>query len=140
MSKLVIMGTIEIAPGKRDQVVPLPAAHGARCPKDEPGTLEFEIAVPRDDDSKLLICEVYQDDAAFEVHRNAPSIALARGERRNGRQGDRDQVHACRTAARASAQAAAKKSRPGGWPGRSEVVPGCVCQRRRTSTPQTATV
>jgi len=38
MSKLVIMGTIEVAPGKRDQLVPLLAAHGARCLKDEPST------------------------------------------------------------------------------------------------------
>ncbi len=29
MSKLVIMGTIEVAPGKRDQVLPLLMAHRA---------------------------------------------------------------------------------------------------------------
>lgn len=80
MSKLVIMGTIEVAPGKRDQVVPLLTAHGARCLKDEPGTLEFKVMVPRDDDSKVLIYEVYQDDAAFEVHRSGPSIARWREE------------------------------------------------------------
>jgi autoinducer 2-degrading protein len=80
MSKLVIMGTIEVAPGKRDHVVPLLTAHGARCLKDEPGTLEFRVVIPRDEDSKVLIYEVYQDDAAFEVHRNGPSIAQWREE------------------------------------------------------------
>ena len=80
MSKLVIMGTIEAAPGKRDQLVPLLTAHGARCLKDEPGTLEFKVVIPRDDDSKILIYEVYQYDAAFEVHRNGTSIARWREE------------------------------------------------------------
>jgi autoinducer 2-degrading protein len=75
MSKLVIMGTVEVTPEKRDQVLPLLMAHRARCLKDEPGTLQFEVVLPRDDHSRILIYEVYQDDAAFEAHRNAPSRA-----------------------------------------------------------------
>ena len=73
MSKLVVMGTIEVAPEKRAEVLPLLMAHRARCLKDEPGTLQFEVALPREDDSRILIYEVYKDDAAFEAHRNAPS-------------------------------------------------------------------
>jgi hypothetical protein len=46
MSKLVIMGTIEVAPGRRDMVLPLLMAHRARCLKDEPGTLQFEVVLP----------------------------------------------------------------------------------------------
>ncbi|GLR88692.1 putative quinol monooxygenase [Bradyrhizobium iriomotense] len=75
MTTLVIMGTFEVAPGKRDQVVPLLMAHRARCLKDEPGTLQFEVVLPRDEESKLLIYEVYENDEAFEVHRNGASIA-----------------------------------------------------------------
>jgi (4S)-4-hydroxy-5-phosphonooxypentane-2,3-dione isomerase len=75
MSKLVIMGTVEVAPERRDQVLPLLMAHRARCLKDEPGTLRFEVLLPREDDSRILIHEVYQDDDAFEAHRNAPSRA-----------------------------------------------------------------
>jgi quinol monooxygenase YgiN len=55
-------------------------AHRARCLKDEPGTLQFEVLAPREDDTKVLIYEVYQDDAAFDVHFNGPSIARAREE------------------------------------------------------------
>ncbi|MGY8668235.1 antibiotic biosynthesis monooxygenase family protein [Bradyrhizobium sp. UFLA05-109] len=80
MVKLVIMGSIEVAPGKRDQVVPLLMAHRARCLEDEPGTLQFEVVLPRDDASRLLIYEVYQDDEAFEVRRNGASIAQMRHE------------------------------------------------------------
>jgi (4S)-4-hydroxy-5-phosphonooxypentane-2,3-dione isomerase len=80
MSKLAIIATIEVAPGKRDQVLPLLMAHGARCLKDEPRTLQFDVMIPREDDSRLLVHEVYQDDAAFDAHRSGPSIAKFREE------------------------------------------------------------
>ena len=75
MSKLAIIGTVEVAPGRRDEVLPLLMAHGARCLQDEPGTLRFEVMIPREDESRLLIFEVYRDDAAFEEHRDASSRA-----------------------------------------------------------------
>ena len=80
MPKLAIVATIEVAPGKRDEVLPLLLAHRARSLRDEPGTLQFDVLVPREDASKLLLYEVYQDDAAFEAHRNARSIAQFREE------------------------------------------------------------
>ncbi|MDH2386797.1 antibiotic biosynthesis monooxygenase [Bradyrhizobium sp. CER78] len=80
MPKLALIATVEVAPEKRDQVLSQLAAHGARSLRDEPGTLHFDILVPREDASKLLIYEVYQDDAAFEAHRNARSIAQFREE------------------------------------------------------------
>jgi autoinducer 2-degrading protein len=80
MPKLALIATIDVAPGKRDQLLPLLMAHRARSLKDEPGTLHFEVLVPREDDGKLLVYEVYQDDAAFEVHFNGPSITQLRKE------------------------------------------------------------
>jgi quinol monooxygenase YgiN len=71
---------MDVVPGRRDQLLPLLKAHGARSLKDEPGTLHFEVLVPREDATKLLIYEVYQDEAAFEAHRNAASIARFRKE------------------------------------------------------------
>jgi quinol monooxygenase YgiN len=80
MPKFANVVTIEVATGRRDQFLPLLAAHKARCLKDEPGTLQFEILLPKDDDTKVLSYEVYRDDAAFEVHRNGPSLAQWREE------------------------------------------------------------
>jgi (4S)-4-hydroxy-5-phosphonooxypentane-2,3-dione isomerase len=81
MPKLAIIGTIEVTPGRRAQVLPLLMAHRARCLKDEPGiTLQFEVLAPYEDDTKLLLYEVYRDDAAFELHRNGASIAQFREE------------------------------------------------------------
>ena len=80
MPKLAIIGGLEIAPGCLDRIVPLLMAHRSRCLADEPGTLEFEVLLPRDDLTKVLIYEVYADDAAFAAHWNGPSTNRLREE------------------------------------------------------------
>lgn len=80
MSKLAIIATAEIAPGKMDEVLPLFMAHWERCLKGEPGTLQFEVLVPRDGENKVLIYEVYRDDEAFKAHWEGPSMARVRTE------------------------------------------------------------
>ena len=80
MSKLAIVATIEVAPERRDQLLPLLMAHRTRCLKDEPGTLQFEVLVSREDDTKVLLYEVYRDDAAFDAHLNGPDIERVREE------------------------------------------------------------
>jgi len=80
MPKFANVVTIEVTAGRRDQLISSLAAHKARCLKDEPGTLQFEILLPKDDDTKVLSYEVYQDDAAFEAHRKGPSLARLREE------------------------------------------------------------
>ena len=80
MSKFALVATVNVAPGCRDKILPMIMAHRARCLKNEPGTLAFEVLMPREDDSKLLIYELYQDDAAFDAHRNGSSMAQWRKE------------------------------------------------------------
>ena len=80
MSKVAVFGTIDTAPGRRDEVLAALKAHKDRVLKDEPGTLQFELLVPREDDARILLFEVYQDDATFELHRAKPSITQFREE------------------------------------------------------------
>jgi quinol monooxygenase YgiN len=42
--------------------------------------LQFEILLPRDEDSKVLSYELYPDDAAFEAHLNGSSLVQFREE------------------------------------------------------------
>lgn len=79
MPKCANVVTIEVAPGRRDQVITSLAAHKARV-KNEPGTLQFEVLLPQDDDTKVLAFEMYRDSAAFEVHLNGPSLAQLQEE------------------------------------------------------------
>jgi quinol monooxygenase YgiN len=48
--------------------------------KGEPGTLQFEVLLPEDDDTKVLSFEMYRNAAAFELHLNGPSLAQLREE------------------------------------------------------------
>jgi len=77
MSKFANVVTIEVAAGRRDQVVTSLVAHKARV-KNEPGTLQFEVLLPKDDDTKVLSYEVYRDVAAFEAHLKGSSLAQFR--------------------------------------------------------------
>ena len=79
MSKFANVVTIEVAPGRRDQVLALLLAHKARL-KAEPGTLQFEVLLPKDDDTKVLSYEMYRDAAAFEVHLKGSSLAQLKEE------------------------------------------------------------
>src|SRR6516165_12048441 len=79
MPKFANLVTIEVAPGRRDQVVALLAAHKARL-KSEPGTLQFEMLLPNDDDTKVLSYEMYRDAAAFEAHLKGSSLAQLKEE------------------------------------------------------------
>jgi quinol monooxygenase YgiN len=80
MPQLALIGRIEVAPGSLEKMLPLLAAHRDRCLRDEPGTLKFEVLRPRDEENVILVYELYQDDAAFDVHRNGPSMARFRKE------------------------------------------------------------
>jgi (4S)-4-hydroxy-5-phosphonooxypentane-2,3-dione isomerase len=96
MPKLAIVGKLEIAPGHLDRVLPLLMAHRARCLADEPGTLHFEVLLPHDDQTKVLLYEVYTDDAAFQVHWNGPSTGPpAEGGRGDNRGRHRPKVRPC---------------------------------------------
>ena len=79
MSKFANVVTIEVAPGRRDEVVASLLAHKSRL-KDEPGTLQFEVLLPKDDDTKVRVYEVYRDAAAFEAHLTGPSLAQRKEE------------------------------------------------------------
>jgi quinol monooxygenase YgiN len=85
MTQLAIIARIEVVPGHIQDVLPLLTAHRDRSLRDEPGTLKFEVLRPRDEDTVILLYELYEDEAAFDVHWNAPFIARFRqeaGERR----------------------------------------------------------
>jgi (4S)-4-hydroxy-5-phosphonooxypentane-2,3-dione isomerase len=80
MSKFANVVTIDLAAERRDQVVALLLAHKARCLRDEPDTLQFEVMLPKDVRTTILVYEVYRDAAAFEAHLKKPSLAQWREE------------------------------------------------------------
>jgi (4S)-4-hydroxy-5-phosphonooxypentane-2,3-dione isomerase len=77
---IAIMATMEVASELRDKLISSLKAHGARCLRNEPGTVQFEVLRPHDDDTKVFLFEVYRYDAAFEEHQKSPSIGQFRNE------------------------------------------------------------
>ncbi|MEJ8814873.1 putative quinol monooxygenase [Variovorax ureilyticus] len=75
MTKLAVIGTIDVQPGARAEVLSAVLAHRDRCLRDEPGTLQFEVLVPTEEPTKLMLYELYADNAAFSVHMKGASVA-----------------------------------------------------------------
>lgn len=80
MSKLAVIGTIVVQPGTRNEVLRAVLAHRERCLNEEPGTLAFEVLVPSEDETKLLLYELYADRASFVAHMKGKSTAQAQAE------------------------------------------------------------
>jgi autoinducer 2-degrading protein len=71
MTKYAVVATYEIAEDQIEAFLPFLRAHRDRCLKDEPGTLRFDILRPA---GKLMLYEVYENEAAFQAHRNGASV------------------------------------------------------------------
>lgn len=78
VTKLAIVATIKTVPGKRDEYLKHLRAHGQRCLTSEPGTLKFEILVPRDEADTLMLYEVYASPEAFQSHWTGSSMQQAK--------------------------------------------------------------
>ena len=59
MTKFAIVATIKTAPGKRDEYLKHLKAHGQRCLATEPGTLIFDILLPKKEADTIMLYEVY---------------------------------------------------------------------------------
>jgi quinol monooxygenase YgiN len=78
MAKLAIIATIKTVSGKRDEYLKHLKAHGERCLSTEPGTLKFEILVPKEEPDTLMLYEVYASPEAFQTHWTGRSIQQVR--------------------------------------------------------------
>ncbi|CAN5162892.1 hypothetical protein BH11PSE11_BH11PSE11_17850 [soil metagenome] len=78
MAKLAVIRTIQVRPGFRAPVLEAVNAHRLRCLRDEPGTIQFDVMVPVDDQTKLILYEVYVDDAAIVAHMKGESMVKVR--------------------------------------------------------------
>lgn len=50
-------------------------ANAASSVRDEPGCRRFDVLVPRDSDDRVVLYEIYDDEAAFAAHRQTPHFA-----------------------------------------------------------------
>ena len=74
MNKLALVVTLSIEPGHVDAVIEAAKAHGARSLNSEPGTLQFDVMLALEEDNKVVFYEVYEDEAAYDIHRKSESL------------------------------------------------------------------
>jgi quinol monooxygenase YgiN len=68
------VGTIKTAPGRQDEYLKHLKAHAQRSLATEPGTLKFEILVPKKEADTVMLYEVYANAEAFEAHWTGASM------------------------------------------------------------------
>lgn len=68
MSEYVISVDFEIKEGMLDQALPLVIENATKSVQDEPGCLQFDVVQANDNPNRLMLFEVYRDEAAFQAH------------------------------------------------------------------------
>jgi quinol monooxygenase YgiN len=72
---LVLLVEMRIRPGKRAAFMPLVLENGKRSLEDEPGCTRFDVLAPADGADRVVLYEIYADDAAFDAHRRTEHYA-----------------------------------------------------------------
>ena len=73
MAYMVIATVNFLTPNQRTECLPLFVAHRERSLANEPGTLWFEFTLSKYDANQILLQEFYENEAAFDDHRNGAS-------------------------------------------------------------------
>ena len=73
MSELVLVVNIRIKPENVQKFMAEVVAN-AKAARTEPGCLQFDVVVDRDDPTKIMLYEIYKDDAAFESHQKTAAF------------------------------------------------------------------
>ncbi len=78
MAKVVLVVELEISPGSLEAFIDIVTKHGANSMKIEEGCLRFEVLKPREAENKVILVEMYADDAALDSHWNSDHMAAYR--------------------------------------------------------------
>ena len=68
MTAIAIIVDFRLQPGARPQFRRLIDANARISAETEPGCHRFDVVEPRDQSDRVLLYEIYRDDAAFENH------------------------------------------------------------------------
>jgi (4S)-4-hydroxy-5-phosphonooxypentane-2,3-dione isomerase len=67
--------SLKIKPDQRDKFLAAAEDDSICSVRDEPGCLRFDVLQDQEDPNHFFFYEVYQDDAAFQAHAQAPHFA-----------------------------------------------------------------
>ena len=73
MDKFINIVDFELQPGKADEVVKLVSENARKSV--ETGVLQFDVVRTADNPNRLMLYEVYENEAAFQSHLKTPHLA-----------------------------------------------------------------
>lgn len=62
----------EALPGRFDGLMQRLREESEHCMRHDEGCLRMELAVPQKPDGRIMLIELWRDEAAIELHRNQP--------------------------------------------------------------------
>ncbi len=77
---IALIVEINIKPGFKDQFMASMLGDARGSNNDEPGCLRFDVLQDNEDENRIHLFEVYEDEAAVDAHRNAPHFIKWREE------------------------------------------------------------
>ena len=78
MSQIAVLVEFSVKPEHRRSFETIIRTHAAKTLETEPGCRRFDVLIPQKDDGRVLLVEVYADDAAFKAHGAMPRLAEVR--------------------------------------------------------------
>src|ERR1700753_1899213 len=85
MPKISIIVEFDVLPGRQEEFEAAIRKHASTCLAEEAGCLRFEVHHPLGENgapapNKLLVNELFSDDAAVQEHRNTPRMKKLESE------------------------------------------------------------
>jgi autoinducer 2-degrading protein len=75
---IALFVALDVRPALRERLLAAITAQGAASLEREPGCLRFDVCVDSDNANRVLLYEVYKDEAAFDAHGKTPHFAVWR--------------------------------------------------------------
>tara|TARA_R110001606_G_C14992312_1_gene605955 strand:+ start:188 stop:484 length:297 start_codon:yes stop_codon:yes gene_type:complete len=72
MSKVALVPKFEIKPGRMDEFMAIILEQAKNSLEKEPGCLHFDVLRRDEEPGKVLLYEIYTDEAAVKAHREYP--------------------------------------------------------------------
>jgi (4S)-4-hydroxy-5-phosphonooxypentane-2,3-dione isomerase len=73
---IALFVTLDVRPGLEEKLMAAITAQGALSLEREPGCTQFEVCVDVANPGRVLLYEVYTDEAALEAHVETPHYAV----------------------------------------------------------------
>ena len=74
MSKIALVVEFTLRDGVRDEFLEVIRGHAAGTKADEEGCLQFDVLIPEEGENKVMLVEMYKDDAALDIHIASPRL------------------------------------------------------------------